>query len=73
MLTFLARFLFVWPTTIIIYLLLWLCCPYVGPWPLLEFVILYIVGRLPWTGDQHVARLYAYIQDNTKRIDAIHI
>jgi hypothetical protein len=30
--------------------------PFVGPWPLFTFLILYTVGRTPWTGDQTVAR-----------------
>jgi hypothetical protein len=31
--------------------------PFVGPWPLFSVVlILYTVGRTPWTGDQPVAR-----------------
>jgi hypothetical protein len=30
--------------------------PFVGPWPLLQFLNLYTVGRTPWTGDQPVAR-----------------
>jgi hypothetical protein len=34
---------------------LWLYSPLVGPWPLLQFLTLYIVGRSPWTGDQPVA------------------
>jgi hypothetical protein len=25
-----------------------------GPWPLLQFLTLYTVGRTPWTGDQPV-------------------
>jgi hypothetical protein len=30
---------------------------FVGPWPLfLSFIILYAVGRTPWTGDKPVAR-----------------
>jgi hypothetical protein len=29
--------------------------PFVGPWPLFSFLILYTVGRTPWTGDQPVA------------------
>jgi hypothetical protein len=29
---------------------------FVGPWPLLQFLDLYTVGRTPWTGDQPVAR-----------------
>jgi hypothetical protein len=28
-----------------------------GPWPLFSFLILYTVGRTPWTGDQPVVRL----------------
>jgi hypothetical protein len=27
-----------------------------GPWPIFRFLILYTVGRTPWTGDQPVAR-----------------
>jgi hypothetical protein len=30
--------------------------PFVGPWPLFQFLILYIVVRAPWNGDQPVAR-----------------
>jgi hypothetical protein len=30
--------------------------PFVGPWPLFSFLILYTVGRTPWRGDQPVAR-----------------
>jgi hypothetical protein len=30
--------------------------PFVGPWPLFSsFLILYTVGRTPWTGDQPIA------------------
>jgi hypothetical protein len=29
--------------------------PFVGPWPLSGFLILYKVGRTPWTGDQPVS------------------
>jgi hypothetical protein len=29
---------------------------FVGPWQLISFLIVYTVGRTPWTGDQHVAR-----------------
>jgi hypothetical protein len=34
---------------------LWLYSPS-GPWPLLQFLNLYPVGRTPWTGEQPVAR-----------------
>jgi hypothetical protein len=27
-----------------------------GPWPFFRFLILYIDGKTPWTGDQAVAR-----------------
>jgi hypothetical protein len=27
-----------------------------GPWPFFSFLILYTVGRTPWTGDQPVER-----------------
>jgi hypothetical protein len=30
--------------------------PFVGPWPLFSFLILYTVGRTPWAGDQPVVR-----------------
>jgi hypothetical protein len=30
--------------------------PFVGPWPLFSFLILYAVGRTPWTGDQPVSK-----------------
>jgi hypothetical protein len=30
--------------------------PFVGPWPLFSFLILYTVGRAPWTGDRPVSR-----------------
>jgi hypothetical protein len=30
--------------------------PFVGPWPPFSFLILYRVGRTPWTGNQPVAR-----------------
>jgi hypothetical protein len=29
--------------------------PFVGPWPLFQFLHPYTVGRTPWTGDQAVA------------------
>jgi hypothetical protein len=29
--------------------------PFVGPWPLFQFLDLYTVGRTPWTKDQLVA------------------
>jgi hypothetical protein len=30
--------------------------PFVGPWPLFSFLILYPVCKTPWTGDQSVAK-----------------
>jgi hypothetical protein len=30
--------------------------PFVGPWPLFNFLILYTFGKTPWTVDQSVAR-----------------
>jgi hypothetical protein len=41
------------PTSAPIFLVLQ---PFVGPWPLFSFLILYTVGRTPWTRDQLVAR-----------------
>jgi hypothetical protein len=34
---------------------LWVYSPFVGPWPLFSFLIIYTVGRTPWAGDQPVA------------------
>jgi hypothetical protein len=47
-----SLFLFGWTP----YIYLWLYSPFVGPWPLFSFLISYIVGKSPWTGDQPVAR-----------------
>jgi hypothetical protein len=30
--------------------------PFVGPWPLFQFLNLYTIGTTSWTGDQSVAR-----------------
>jgi hypothetical protein len=30
--------------------------PFVGPWPLFHFLILYTIGRTPWTGYQPLAK-----------------
>jgi hypothetical protein len=30
--------------------------PFVGPWPLFRFLILYTFSKTPWTEDQSVAR-----------------
>jgi hypothetical protein len=35
---------------------LWLYSPFVGRWPLPQFLNLYIVGRTSWMGDQLVTR-----------------
>jgi hypothetical protein len=29
---------------------------FLGPWPLFHFLILYTIGKTPWTGDQPVTR-----------------
>jgi hypothetical protein len=41
--------------------------PFVGPWPLFSFLILYTVGRTPWTADQPVARPPPIHRINTHR------
>jgi hypothetical protein len=44
--------------------------PFVGPWPLFQFLDLYTVGRTPWTGDQPVSRplpAYRTVQTPNKR------
>jgi hypothetical protein len=43
--------------------------PFVGPWLLFSFVILYTVDRAPWTGDQPVARPLG-TEQHTERINA---
>jgi hypothetical protein len=43
---------------------------FVEPWPFLCFLILYTVGRTPWTGDQSVAKplpAYRTTQTQNKR------
>jgi hypothetical protein len=35
----------------------WFCNPLLGPGHFFSVLILYTVGRTPWTGDQPVARL----------------
>jgi hypothetical protein len=42
--------------TLSISLYLWRYSPFIEPWPLFSFLILYSVGRTPWTGYQPVAR-----------------
>jgi hypothetical protein len=42
-----------------------------GPWPVFSFLILYIVGMIPWTGDQPVAEplpIHRTTQTQNKRI-----
>jgi hypothetical protein len=49
--------------------------PFVGLWPLFSFLILYTVGRTPWTGDQSVARplpTHRETQTESKHTD-IHV
>jgi hypothetical protein len=44
--------------------------PFVGPWPLFSFLIIYTVGRTPYTGDQAVARplpIHTTTQTQNKR------
>jgi hypothetical protein len=41
---------------IIIIIIITAVQPFFGPWPLFSFLIIYTVGRSPWTGDQPVAR-----------------
>jgi hypothetical protein len=46
--------------------------PFVGPWPLFRFLILYTVGMTPRTGDQPVTRhlpTYRTTQTQNKRTD----
>jgi hypothetical protein len=45
-----------WKCPLPISVCLWLYSPFVGPWPLFQFLNLYTDGRTPWTGDQPVAR-----------------
>jgi hypothetical protein len=44
--------------------------PFLGPWPLFQFLNVYRVGRTPWTVDQPVARplpTYRTTQTQNKR------
>jgi hypothetical protein len=44
---------------IIIIIIIMALQPFVGPWPFFfSFLILYTVGRTPWTGDQPSQGLY---------------
>jgi hypothetical protein len=38
----------------ILFIYLWFYSPFVGPSPLFSFLILYTVGRTPWTGYQPI-------------------
>jgi hypothetical protein len=40
---------------IIIVIIIMVLQPFVGPWPLFSYLILYTVGSTPWTGDQPVS------------------
>jgi hypothetical protein len=45
--------------------------PFVGPWPLFQFLHLFTVSRTLWTGDEPVARsLYLHIGQHKHRINA---
>jgi hypothetical protein len=45
------------PSTLLKYLMLSMDLqPFVGPWRLFQFLILYIVDMIPWMGDESVAR-----------------
>jgi hypothetical protein len=49
--------------------------PFVGPWPLFQFLNMYTVGRTPWTGDQPVVRplpAYKTAQTQNKHTHDIH-
>ena len=39
---------------------------FAGPWPLFSSLIVYTVGRIPWTGDQSVARPLPTQTDNKR-------
>jgi hypothetical protein len=50
--------------------------PSVGPWPFFSFLILYTVGRTPWTGDRPVARplpTHRTTQTQNKRTQYRHL
>jgi hypothetical protein len=44
------------PAPMSVFIIIMALHPFVGPWPLFSFLILYAVGRTPSTGDQPVAR-----------------
>jgi hypothetical protein len=51
-------------------LLLWLYRPLLDRYRFFSFLILFTVGRTPWTGDQLVARPLPYIGQHKHRINA---
>jgi hypothetical protein len=60
------------PLNIVIIMILSMALqPFVRPWPLVQFLNLYIAGRTPWKGDQPVAKpLLAYTGQHKHRINA---
>jgi hypothetical protein len=49
--------------------------PFVGPWPLFSFLILYTVDRTPWTGDQPVEKIlstHRTAQTQNKYMETVH-
>jgi hypothetical protein len=55
------------PLEIIIIIIIISVEPFVEPWQLFSFLILYTVSRTPWTGDQPVAKASTYTRNNTNR------
>jgi hypothetical protein len=58
-----------------IIIIICLYSPLLGIWPIFSFLILYTVGRTPWTGDQTVARplpIHRTTQTQNKRTSYRH-
>jgi hypothetical protein len=41
---------------VVVVIIIMVLQPFVEPWSLFQFLIVYTVDRIPWTGDQPVAR-----------------
>jgi hypothetical protein len=68
----LSSFIFSNQQPIYLSIYLWLHSPFVGPWPLFQFLDPYTAGRIPWTGDRPVARplpTHRTIQTQNKRTE----
>jgi hypothetical protein len=45
---------------------------FVGPWPLFSILIIYTVGRTPWTGDQPITKPLPTHRTTNRYIEQMH-